>query len=297
MYNPLLKTFVSVADCGSFSKAATELFISVPAVQKQINALENHLGLKLLVRNNRGVTLTQAGASIYKDAQNFFALSKRAIDAALSLTEDAKYTIHVGTSMLYPGTFFMHLWQSVEQALPGYTVQIVPFADHHAEILNELRKVGAKYDCIVGPCNSDFWKTLCNYLVVGETPVCVAVPKGHRLANQKLLNLPDLFQETVLIAVQGDSPIIDQVRATLASFPQITIEDVPNFYDAATFNRAEREKKILLTLECWSNVHPSLVTLAVNWEYRIPYGILYAFEPSRQMEHFLDVLKGSLAAS
>lgn len=45
MYQPLLKTFVCVADCGSFNKAADQLFISPPSVMKQVNNLEKHLVL------------------------------------------------------------------------------------------------------------------------------------------------------------------------------------------------------------------------------------------------------------
>lgn len=48
------KTFVTVADCGSFNKAAEELYISPPSVMKQLNALEKHLDLKLLDRTNQG---------------------------------------------------------------------------------------------------------------------------------------------------------------------------------------------------------------------------------------------------
>ena len=41
MYNPQLDTFICVVEAGSFSKAAEELYISAPAVIKQINSLEN----------------------------------------------------------------------------------------------------------------------------------------------------------------------------------------------------------------------------------------------------------------
>ena len=54
MYNPQLKVFVAVADCGSFTKAAENLFITPPAIMKQINALEKHLELKLLERTPQG---------------------------------------------------------------------------------------------------------------------------------------------------------------------------------------------------------------------------------------------------
>ncbi len=47
MYNLQLDTFLKVADAGSFNKAAEELFISPPAVIKQINLLEASLSLRL----------------------------------------------------------------------------------------------------------------------------------------------------------------------------------------------------------------------------------------------------------
>ncbi len=69
MYNPLLVTFLAVADCGSFTKAAEKLFISPTAVMKQMNALENHMKLKLTERTPAGIRLTKAGAVIYRDTK------------------------------------------------------------------------------------------------------------------------------------------------------------------------------------------------------------------------------------
>ena len=41
MYEPMLDTFLAVADCGNFTKAAEQLFISPTAIMKQMNSLEN----------------------------------------------------------------------------------------------------------------------------------------------------------------------------------------------------------------------------------------------------------------
>lgn len=69
MYNPLLDTFIAVADYGSFTKAAEALYISPTAVMKQMNSLENHLNLKLIERSPAGIHLTEAGSMIYRDAK------------------------------------------------------------------------------------------------------------------------------------------------------------------------------------------------------------------------------------
>lgn len=53
MYNAMLKVFVEVADCGSFTKAANSLYISATSIMKQMNILEEHIGLQLLSRTPR----------------------------------------------------------------------------------------------------------------------------------------------------------------------------------------------------------------------------------------------------
>ena len=53
MYNPQLETFLTVAEAGSFNKAAEKLYISPPAVIKQINLLERDLDLRLFLQIGR----------------------------------------------------------------------------------------------------------------------------------------------------------------------------------------------------------------------------------------------------
>ncbi|MBE5792861.1 MAG: LysR family transcriptional regulator [Clostridiales bacterium] len=69
MYNPQLDTFLRVADAGSFSKAAEEMYITPTAVIKQINLLEGNLGVMLFIRTHRGLHLTEAGKAFYQEAQ------------------------------------------------------------------------------------------------------------------------------------------------------------------------------------------------------------------------------------
>ena len=61
MYNHQLDAFMKTADSGSFSKAASALYISTPAVVQQINLLEKHCGFKLFERSNHGARLTPVG--------------------------------------------------------------------------------------------------------------------------------------------------------------------------------------------------------------------------------------------
>lgn len=65
-----LESFVHVAELGSFSKAALVLDIAQPALSRQVRALETDLRATLLLRNGRGVVLTEAGQRLYEHGRN-----------------------------------------------------------------------------------------------------------------------------------------------------------------------------------------------------------------------------------
>ncbi len=69
MFDGRLETFIKVAECGSFTKAADALYVTATAVMKQINALESELSVRLFERTNHGSTLTKAGESFLQDAR------------------------------------------------------------------------------------------------------------------------------------------------------------------------------------------------------------------------------------
>src|SRR5699024_12225463 len=88
MYNLQLETFIVVADMGSFNKAAEALYITPPAVTKQINLLEKDLGLKLFNRPHRGLALTEAGKSLYRDSKYIIQYCKGSVERARKRSEE-----------------------------------------------------------------------------------------------------------------------------------------------------------------------------------------------------------------
>ncbi len=63
-----LKYFVEVVQCASMNKAAKNLFVTQPTLTSTIKALENELGFSLIIRSNKGVSLTKNGEKVYSDA-------------------------------------------------------------------------------------------------------------------------------------------------------------------------------------------------------------------------------------
>jgi DNA-binding transcriptional LysR family regulator len=291
MYNPILDTFICVVDCGSFTKAAELLHISPTAVMKQMNAFENHLDLKLLDRTPTGIHLTPAGEVIYKDAKFMIDYSKKSISSANAATTAYDTTFCVGTSLLNPAKPFMDLWYRVNKDFPEYKLHLVPFEDNHEGILSEIEKLGEKFDFLIGVCDSKEWLSRCSFLPLGRYKKMIAVSREHPLAKKSCVEVKDLYGETLMMVQRGDSGTNDFIRNDLEkNHPSIHIEDTPSFYDMTVFNRCAETGKVLLTIECWKDVHPGLVSIPVNWDYSIPYGLLYSLNAPDDVLKFVDAV-------
>lgn len=88
MYNPQLETFIRVADAGSFNKAAEQAYITPTAVIKQMNLLEDGLGVKLFERTHRGLHLMKAGISLYQDAKYIIGYCKDSVTRAKNAMQE-----------------------------------------------------------------------------------------------------------------------------------------------------------------------------------------------------------------
>ena len=291
MLHPNLKTFLCVADCGSFSKASEKLYISPPSVMKQINVLEKHLELKLFDRTSQGIRLTPAGQVIYRHTKIMEEYAAKALAEARWESDRAETTFCIGSSILNPCKPFMDLWYQVNQAFPGYKLHIVPFEDDHQGILSEISALGEKFDFLVGVCDSRQWLDRCNFYQLGTFQHCCAVSREHPLAQKERLTIEDLYGQTLMMVKRGDSRVVDQIREQIEQHPLIRIEDTPQFYDMEVFNRCAQTGNVMVTLECWRDVHPSLVTIPVEWDHAIPYGLLYAKNPSADIERFLKAVR------
>lgn len=289
MYNNQLEVFVAAAEEGSFSKAAEKLYITTTAVMKHMNNFENNLGFKIIKRSNHGIKLTTAGEALYKDCRFIMDYYEKAVDRAGKLAKGEEYKIRVGTSLLNPCKPFMDIWNKVNDKFSQFKIEIIPFEDNNESIISVIEKIGNKFDFIVGVCDSAQWLKRCSFYEIGKCKMCLAVAGSHPLADKKVFSLDDIHGEKLMMIKRGDSFINDLIRDKIEkNHPQIFIDDTPYFYDINVFNRCEQMNSVLLTLDMWEDVHPSLVTIPVKWDYEIPYGLMYPLEPK---ECILDFMK------
>ena len=288
MYSQQIKIFVHVAETGSFSKAAADFYVTPASIMKQINSLETRLGLVLLQRTSRGVQLTEAGAYLYQAAKRIIAEAEASVQKAQDIQQQERKTVRIGSSFLNPGNPLIDLWNRLSPNPAEYRFKLIPYDDDHQQILSVVASLGEKMDFMVGVFDSKQMLRIGNFLKLDDCSLCVAVPRNHRLSKKKRLTLSNLHGEHLVMVKGGDAFQLDEFRKVIKeTHPQIFLKETDYFYDLETFNSCEATGSLLLTLDAWAEVHPALVTLPVDWEFTVPYGLLYSRKISGVAESFL----------
>ena len=292
MVNDGLHAFIEVIDAGSLSKAAEKLYLSSTALMKQMNVLEAHVGVQLLIRTNHGIRATKAGISFYHDAKFLLQYSEKAVVRARQAANTNVYMIRIGTSLLNPCSVLLDVWNTISETYPQFKMKMVPFDDNATSWPGVYRMLGQDVDIMVGAYERDHGSDAFQALKLGEYRVSVAVSREHPLAKKERLSVPDFYGERLVMIQPGSSPLIDAIRGYLQTEHQaIQIKNVPHQYTIETFNRCEGSGAVLLTLDGWKEVHPSLVTVPVDWQYTIPYGVLYPLKSSNSVLLFVRALQ------
>lgn len=292
MYNPQLETFIHVADAGSFNKAAEELFITPPAVIKQITSLENSLDIRLFDRSHRGLTLTEAGASIYRDAKYIIQYCKDSEVRAKNAALGSEHIIRIGTSPMTPGQFLIDLWPKIHEQCPDIKFQLLPYDNTPENSREILKNMGQKIDIVAGIFDDGFLANRgCAALELSREPILCAVSIRHPLAQKDCLHPSDLQGENLLFIRRNWNEDLDRMRDDLlGKYPDIHFIDFEQF-TIHVFNQCEDSEDIMIAINSWQNVHPMLKLIPVDWDYTVSFGLLHAPKPSDTVQRFLDAVK------
>ena len=291
MYNPQLDTFICVVEAGSFSKAAEELYISAPAVIKQINSLENSLNLQLFERTHRGLIITEAGKSLYQDAKYLIQYSKESLIRAQEAMNHNEEIIRVGISPMTPPEVFVKLWPKIQKIYPEMKFKLITFENTPENAREILANMGKNIDVIAGIFDETMLELRgCDGTEISREPFCMAVSIHHRLAKKEKITLDDLAGENLMLMRRGWSYYGDMLRDDMMkNHPEINIVDF-NLYNVEVFNRCENNNEVLLAFKSWESVHPLIRIIPVEWDYTMPFGILHSKKPSIKVKRLINAI-------
>ena len=186
-----LRYFTAVAEELHFRKAAERLFVSQPVLSRQIARLEQDLKAQLFIRDRRSVQLTSAGEALLHRARHLLedwdAATKEV--AILARKEQSVLVIGLQTGV---GRGMLH---TLTQALNA--IQWRP--ELHQVAWND-----ATAGVEAGDCDAGFaWlgttiNPRCDYVVVAEEPIMLAVNSQHRLAGRRQASFAEVSNEPLV---------------------------------------------------------------------------------------------------
>ncbi|GGA01545.1 LysR family transcriptional regulator [Dyella caseinilytica] len=193
-----LRYFIAVAEELSFTRAAQRLHLSQPPLSQQIQALEHDLGIRLLERDKRNVTLTEPGKLFLEHARQILAMAD---DARIQVAEAAAgYSGHLRLAYTVSVSFHPALPQiliRMGQNAPNVRIWLSEMytEPQFAAIRQGQIDVGLVRDV---PNHEDDAYAL-RIDVIDREPLLLALPEGHRLASRKQLELAEVAGEPFVI--------------------------------------------------------------------------------------------------
>lgn len=183
-----LRYFVAVAERLHFGRAAAALYITQPALSRQIRQLEEELGVELLERSSRQVTLTPAGKRLAEDGARLLADSQAAVARARRAQESGQ-SLTVGFML---GMDIAPVMAKFARTHPRVEIVLQRLRWwNHAAALRDGR-VDAGF--VRMPLPTEGLETRALY----QEPVCVALPTEHPLAGMDSVRIRQLAGEPVL---------------------------------------------------------------------------------------------------
>lgn len=122
-----LRAFAAAAETKSYTRAGTALNVSHAAVSQQVKALEARLGVQLVRRNGRGITLTEEAESLARDLATGFAAIHRGVEALAGA--EAQRPVQVTTSPAFAVRWLMPRITEFQEQHPDITLMLNPTAE------------------------------------------------------------------------------------------------------------------------------------------------------------------------
>jgi DNA-binding transcriptional LysR family regulator len=195
-----IRYFLTVANLGGFTPAATALFVAQPALSRQIALLEAALGFSLFDREPRGVRLTPAGA-VYRDrvlaVDN---LLTAAAEEAGQLARGEGGVLRLLHSSSIPATSLMPSITKFLEASPMARIDLDRIASELQ--VSEVANGNADIGIIRLPVLRRDPRV--RFIELPAEPLWAALPIGHPLSSRKSLRIADLHHERFVSAVHRE---------------------------------------------------------------------------------------------
>ena len=232
-----LRYFVAVAEMENVSRAAMQrLHVSQPSLSRQIRDLEDEIGVQLLERTAKSVSLTEAGRAFLDEARAILKHTDDAVGNARAVAGKRETELHIGDWPLATGRIMPALLRAYQKAMPNVKVKVHDWPVE--KNIAGVRDGRLQLAIILPPLKANALDEL-RFEPLFTGRVCLAVSCDHPFAARRSVSLADAAREP---------------------FIGLTREEYPRYleYLSAIFARVNDKPRIVEEQDGWSGVFSSV---------------------------------------
>jgi DNA-binding transcriptional LysR family regulator len=197
----LIRYFVAVAETGNITRAAEQLHISQPSLSAAIKQLEGQLGVELLARHGRRVTITPPGELLLREGRELLAHAEAVVENVRAHAAASPSRLRVGMSPTARYGVGPRLLAACAAHAPA--VMLYTSEDTTGALLRDV--AASRLDLAVTFCAPEPPPPGVTLMPLVAEPAVVHLPESHPLAARSELTFADLTDETILVASSHDS--------------------------------------------------------------------------------------------
>lgn len=189
-----LEYFCTISELENFTRTAEVLHVSQPSVTKAIKALESELGLMLIDRSQKHVSLTEEGQAFLIHAQRIMQDAQNAKQDMLRFRLDTRGTLHFGVPPMAEAYLFPDLFTKFQRAFPDVTLDVQEYSAS-----NDIRERADLGELDFGIVLRSCGEQSENELLIMKDKMSVCLPLDHPLASREFVTFNNLMSEKFIM--------------------------------------------------------------------------------------------------
>src|SRR5438309_10498407 len=220
-----LRYFVAVAEALNFTKASARLRVAQPALSRQMTDLEEEIGVDLMKRSPRGVTLTAEGRLFLDEVRELLKRADESVEKVRALARGEYGELHVGYAPSPTVEILPPALAAFQKAVPRVKVLLHDLSSD--ELIAGLQNATLELAVMVRQPVGDETAGI-QFELLRTYPLCVAMTATHPFARLKSVSLDKLAAEPLVGFRRKDYPeynrSLERLFASVHAKPRIAVE-------------------------------------------------------------------------
>src|SRR3989454_627899 len=220
-----LRYFLAVGEALNFTKAAAQLRVAQPALSRQVQDLEDEIGVDLMKRSPRGVTLTGEGKLFLDEVRELLKRADESVEKVRALARGEYGELHVGYAPSPTVEILPPALAAFQKAVPRVKVLLHDLSSE--ELIAGLQNATLELAVMVRQPVGDETAGI-QFELLRTYPLCVAMTATHPFARLKSVSLDKLAAEPLVGFRRKDYPeynrSLERLFASVHAKPRIAVE-------------------------------------------------------------------------